>query len=343
MKKEPTTRREFVRDTAAAAAGIAIGLGGVAGLQAASDDRGAPAGKSVDTAKILNFNPNMEYRRLGKTEQMVSVIGLGGHSRSQDPQRHEVVNRCLDLGVNYIDSTGSGELLRDLKALGSRRDKVYLALSETGKEPRNPNFRTAAKLLGTLDEALQGAKLEHTDLWRITVYEPGGRHTFDTCCEVIEALEKAKKQGKARFIGISSHDRRWFKMMIEQFAQLEVVLFPFTTMSKAAPKDGLFAALKKCDVGAFGIKPFAGGSLFSGERDEDLRRSRLAIRYILHSNTVHPIPGLNDTAEVDNVAKALAERRELDEKERADLERHSQRMWANLPARYEWLRDWQYV
>jgi aryl-alcohol dehydrogenase-like predicted oxidoreductase len=343
MTRESTTRREFVRDTAAAAAGMAIGLGGVAGLQAAAAGQGAGAGAPADTSKILNYNPGMEYRRLGKTEQMVSVIGLGGHSRSNDQQRREVVNRCLDLGVNYIDSTGSGELLRDIKALGPRRDKVYLALSETGKEPRNPDFRTAAKLLGTLDEALRGAKLEHTDLWRITMYEPGGRHTFDTCCETMAALDQAKKQGKARFVGISSHDRRWFKMMIEQFPRLEVVLFPFTTMSKAAPKDGLFAALKKCDAGAFGIKPFAGGSLFSGDREEDLRRSRLALRYILHSNTVLPIPGLNDTAEVDNVAKALAERRELDEKEKAELETHSLRMWANLPARYQWLKDWQYV
>ena len=67
----------------------------------------------------------MEYRRLGKTEQMVSVIGLGGHSRSDLSERREVVNRCLDIGINYIDSTGSGELLRDIQALGSRREAVY--------------------------------------------------------------------------------------------------------------------------------------------------------------------------------------------------------------------------
>jgi aryl-alcohol dehydrogenase-like predicted oxidoreductase len=335
MENQQKTRREFVRDTAAAAAGMAVGLSGLAGARAADD--------KPDTSKILNYNEKMEYRRLGKTNAMVSVIGLGGHSRSNDQERLEVVNRCLDLGINYIDSTGGGELHRDLKALGPRRDKVHLALSETGREPRNPDFRTSTKLLGTLDDALKAAKLEHTDLWRITVYEPGGRHTFDECCEVIGALEKAKKQGKARFVGISSHDRRWFKMMIEQFPQLEVVLFPFTTMSKAAPKDGLFAALKKCDVGAFGIKPFAGGSLFAGDRDEDLKRARLALRYILHTNTVLPIPGLNNAAEVENVATAMAERKELDVKERAELQRVSEQTWANLPPRYQWLRDWEYV
>jgi predicted aldo/keto reductase-like oxidoreductase len=319
MPDKRKTRREFVCETATAMAGV--GLVGTARKAAAAEEKLAPG---VDASKIRNYNPAMEYRRLGKTEQMVSAIGLGGHSRSNDQERLAVINRCLEIGVNYIDSTGGGELSRDLKALGNRRDKVYLALSETGKEPRNPDFRTATKLLRTLDEALQAAKLEHTDLWRITVYEPGGRHTFDTCCEVIEALEKAKKQGKTRFIGISSHDRRWFKMMIEQFSALEVVL-------------------RKCDVGAFGIKPFAGGSLFGGDREEDLQRARLALRYILHSKTVLPIPGLNNVAEVDNVAQAMTERRELDVKEKAALRSLNRHMAANLPPCYQWLKDWENV
>jgi aryl-alcohol dehydrogenase-like predicted oxidoreductase len=342
MKNGPVSRREFVRETAMAAGGVALGLGAVAGQIAQAADA-KPADKPADASKILNYNPKMEYRRLGKTSLMVSVVGLGGHSRSNDAERRDVVSRCLDVGINFIDSTGSGELLRDIRALGERRDKVYLALSETGREPRNPDFRTARKLLGTLDESLKNAKLEHTDLWRITVYEPGGRHTFDESCEVADALQTAKKQGKARFVGISSHDRRWFKFMIETFPQIEVILFPFTTMTKAAPKDSLFDALKKCDVGAFGIKPFAGGSLFVGEKEEDYKRARLAIRYILHTNTVLPIPGINSVAEVDNAAKAVAERRELDLKEKAEIQSVSKQAWAKLPSHYEWLKDWEYV
>ena len=338
MDKKRVTRRDFMGDSVKMAVGVAacLGAAGGPGVRAA----GAPA---VDTSKILNCNPNMEYRRLGKTGLMVSAIGLGGHNRTNVQQRKEVVARCLEAGINFIDSTGSGELRKDLEALGPHRDKVYLALSETGREPRNPDFRTATKLLETLENSLKGAKQEYTDLWRITVYEPGGRHTFDTCCEVMDALEKAKKQGKARYIGISSHDRRWFKMMIEQFPQLEVILFPFTTMTKTAPTDSLFEAMKKCDVGAFGIKPFGGGSLFEGADEERDRRARLAIRYILQTNTVIPIPGMNSVAHVDNVAKAVMERRELDLKEQAELRGAAQQMWANLPPNYQWLRDWEYV
>jgi len=338
MDNRQVTRREFMGETVKVAAGVAacLGAAGAPGAMAA-------AAGAVDTSKILNYSGNMEYRRLGKTNLMVSAVCLGGHSRSDDKERYEVVSRCLDAGINYIDACTDGEVRRDSKALKGRRDKMYLALSHCGNEVRNENFRTAKKLLEVLDGLLKDSGEEYTDLWRITCFEPGGRHTFDTSCEIVEALEKAKKAGKARHVGFSSHDRRWIKFMIEYFPQVEVVCFPFTTMSKTAPTDSLFDALKKCDVGAFGIKPFGAGSLFQGAGEEDDRRARLAIRYILLTNTVVPIPGMNEPRQVENVAKAVKERRELDVKEQAELHRVSRRMWANLPPKYEWLRDWEYV
>jgi predicted aldo/keto reductase-like oxidoreductase len=220
---------------------------------------------------------------------------------------------------------------------------MYLSLSHCGKETRNEQYRTAKKLLESLDEVLQASNQEYTDLWRITCFEPGGRHSFNTSCEMIEALEKAKKQGKARFIGFSTHDRDWIKFMIEYFPQVDCVCFPFTTMSKRAQTHSVFDALKKQDVGAFGIKPFAAGSLFTNDLKLNFRRARQAIRYILHSNTVIPIPGLNKVEEVDNVAKAIMERRELDMKETAELESASREAWAKLPSNYQWLKNWQYV
>jgi aryl-alcohol dehydrogenase-like predicted oxidoreductase len=338
MDNRQVTRREFMGETVKVAAGVAacLGAAGAPGAMAAA----APA---ADTSKIPSYNGNMEYRRLGKTDLMVSAVCLGGHSRSDDKERYEVVSRCLDAGINYIDACCYEEVMRDSKALKGRRDKMYLASSHCENEVRNENFRSSKKLLESLDVLLKDSGEEYTDLWRITCFEPGGRHTFDTSCEIVDALEKAKKAGKIRHGGFSSHDRRWFKFMIEYFPQVEVVCFPFTTMSKAAPTDSLFDALKKCDVGAFGIKPFGAGSLFQGAGEEDDRRARLAIRYILLTNTVVPIPGMNEPRQVENVAKAVKERRELDAKEQAELHSVSRQMWANLPPKYEWLRDWEYV
>ena len=331
MGNEQMSRREFVRDAAVTAAAVATGLGTVAGAA------------QSNTSKILCYNQNMEYRRLGKTNVMVSAVGLGGHSRSNDEERREIISRCMDAGINYIDACWDNEVKRDAKALKGRRDKVYLALSHGAKEVRSEEFRTSKKLLESLDELLKDSGQDYADLWRITCLEPGGRHTFNTSCEIVDALEKAKKQGKARFVGFSSHDRRWIKFMIEYFPQVEVVCFPFTTMTKKAPEDSLFDALKKRDVGAFGIKPFAAASLFAGDPRENDNRGRLAIRYILHTNTVVPIPGMNSPQEVENVVKAVAERRQLDLKETAELEQAGRQTWASLPTNYQWLKNWEYV
>jgi uncharacterized protein len=337
MNSRSISRRKLVRDTALAA-GIAASAAIIRPWPAHA------AGKPpADTSKILNYNPDMEYRRLGKTGLMTSAVSLGGHARSNDRERAEVITRCIDLGINYIDACWDNEVKRDARALKGRRDRMYLGLSHGAKELRNENFRTSRKLLESLDELLRDSEQEYTDLWRITCFEPGGRHTFDTSAEMVDALEKAKKQGKARFIGFSTHDRRWIKFMIEYFPQIEVVCFPFTTMSRRAPTDSLFDALKKHDIGAFGIKPFAAGSLFTGDREEDYRRARLALRYILLTETVLPIPGVQNIAELDNVARAVAERRELDVKEAAEIRAVNEQVIATLPSGYRWLRNWESI
>ena len=333
MQDKQVTRRQFMRDSAMVAAGVAAGLGAAAGQTA----------NAANTSKILNYNPNMEYRRQGSTNLMVSAVCLGGHSGSNQEDRTQIVSRCIDAGINYIDACTRGEVLRDCKALKGRRDKMYLSLSHCGNEIRSSNFRTAKKLLEVLDGLLKESNQEYTDLWRVTCFEPGGRHSFNTASELVQALETAKKQGKARFIGFSTHDRRWIKFMIEYFPQIDCVCFPFTTMSKKAPTDSVFEAFKKEDVGAFGIKPFAAGSLFRGDAEENNKRARLAIRYILNSNTVIPIPGMNRIEHVDNVVKAVKERRQFDLKETAELEKANKQAWASLPANYQWLKNWEYV
>jgi aryl-alcohol dehydrogenase-like predicted oxidoreductase len=70
----------------------------------------------------------------------------------------------------------------------------------------------------------------------------------------------------------------------------------------------------------------------------------MAIRYILATDAVTaPIPGLISTAQVDNMVKAVKERRELDSAEAQELEKAMDQAWAKLPADYQWLKDWEYV
>ena len=140
-------------------------------------------------------------------------------------------------------------------------------------------------------------------------------------------------------------------MMVEQFPELDVVLFPYTAMSKRVrvyntENDSIFDVLKAHDIGAFGIKPFGGRSLFKGTSmpysptaKEENRLARLVLRRILQNPDIIRIPGLSNIAQVDNIARAVVERRELDPKETTKLDNANNQMMANLPKHYEWLRQ----
>jgi len=368
MSDNRITRRDFIRESTAAAAGMAAGLAATRIVYA-----GNPTGE--DTSKILSYNPDMEYRRCGKTGLMLSAVSLGGHWKrvvkviggaesegwmtmaidqpAFQKNRYDVVTRCIERGINYVDACCGEEILAYSRALKGRRDKMYFGFSWHVRESRFEEWRPAAKLKEGLDLGLKEAGLEYVDLWRISLLTNSGAHTDAEVEEAVAALDWAKKTGRSRFIGISSHDRPHIKKMIEKYPQqLEVILTPYTAKTKVIEDEsGLWAAIRKHDVGWLGIKPFASNSVFKGDaspgnphQDEDNRIARLTLRYILNNSAITaPMPGLISQAQVDNAALAVKERRELDVQERAELERATDRAFANLPPSYQWLKNWEYV
>lgn len=369
MASTNLSRRDFVRTTAATAAGIAAVLKPTFTVHAGNPNKS-------DTSKILNYNENMEYRRCGKTEMMVSAVCLGGHwkrlngiipglfqgrswlsadtkDEKFEQNRTELVSRCIDRGINYIDACTAQEVIMYSKALKGRREKMQLGYSWYQNEVRRAEWRTFDKLKQSFDNGLKEAGLDYVDVWRVTCHEQSSRHTQGEIEELIKTLAWAKESGRARHTGISSHDRPHIKKLIETYPdQLEVICTPYTSNTKVVSDEhGLWAAMQKMDVGWFGIKPYASGSLFKGDgtpgnphEEEDNRMSRLALRYILCNPAITaPIPGMITPAQVDNAALAVVERRELDLAEAEDLERANQRAWATLPPKYQWLKDWEYV
>jgi predicted aldo/keto reductase-like oxidoreductase len=261
----------------------------------------------------------------------------------------------MEVGINYIDACAGPEVLAYSKVLKGRRDKMYLGYSWHTRESRYSDWRDGKKMMEGLNQGLKEAQLDYVDLWRISlpmdrITDLGELSQVEESC--MEALSLAKKQGKARFTGVSTHNRVWLKSIVEQYPeQVEVVLFPYTADSKVLPDDSVFEAVQKKNTGVFGIKPFADNSLFKGDSspnhpaaEEDDRRARLALRYILSNPAITaPIPGMVTTHQVDNAAKAVLERRKLDKAERAELRRAVDHMWANLRPSHQWLREWEYV
>ncbi|MHC4252803.1 MAG: aldo/keto reductase [Planctomycetota bacterium] len=360
MKDGDLTRREFVRTSAAAAAVVAVG--------------GAARGEDIDPNKIPSYNAEMEYRRLGKTGMMVSAVCLGGHwkniqkavpgvlkgrgwlSAKVDHEgfkanRRDVIDCCMAHGINYVDACTREEVVAYAEALRGREDRMYFGYSWYQEEMRNGKFRTAEALLRTLEKGMKASKREYVDLWRIVMIDKSSRHSEKEIDEMFKALTTAKKQGKVRHIGLSSHDRPHIKKLIEQYDELEAVVMPYTATTKKLPTDSIFEALKKHDVGFLGIKPFSSNRLFKGDgtptgdnAEADNRKARLALRNILHNPQVTaPIPGMIFPEHVVNAAQAVRERRELDKAETAELEEAMKQAWAALPPSYEWLKDWQYI
>ncbi len=352
MTFDRLTRREFVEKTTVAAAGLAAGAGVLGGATATA--RAMP-----DPRKTRSYNENMEYRRLGRTNLMLSAVSMGGHwknipfaFRTEEfrKNRREVIAAALDHGINYIDACWSGEVLVYAEALGPNREKIYFGFDWTlGRDPEIVG--SVERLKRGLDEGLRQAKLDYVDLWRITLRE---QTTFNTAREienVVAALEWGKKTGKARFTGVSTHHRPWIAEAVAKYPAIEVVITPYSAGSREKPVGSMFEALRRYDVGMIGIKPFASGTIFqsrgrpdSPTKDEDDQRARMALRYVLACDVLAAaIPGLITVDQVKNAVAAVHERRQFDLAEAERFHQLTQTMWANLPDNYRWLHDWRWV
>ncbi|MDE0624626.1 MAG: aldo/keto reductase [Bryobacterales bacterium] len=109
-------RREFVRGGSAAALAVAL------------EAKAAP-GKSEPAAEWRNRNPDMAYRRLGRTNYMVSEIVCGGNTIAPDNFRH--VEEAIERGLNYLDTApaygrGLSESGYAKVIAGSKRERVFL-------------------------------------------------------------------------------------------------------------------------------------------------------------------------------------------------------------------------
>jgi L-galactose dehydrogenase len=152
----------------------------------------------------------MEYRKLGRTDIEVSLLGLGSGGRSRLGQTYgsgqtevnEVVRRALDLGVNIIDTApgyaDSEELLGRALA-GVKRDSYVLC---TKFQPvQGGVFQPPAALRESLERSLERLRSDHVEVAYLHGVHP---QRFDAVVDrFLPELQRAQRDGLIRHIGIT--------------------------------------------------------------------------------------------------------------------------------------------
>jgi aryl-alcohol dehydrogenase-like predicted oxidoreductase len=142
------------------------------------------------------------YRRLGRTGAMVSDISLG----STNIRSVEVARLALDRGITYFDTApdyaraGSEHILGE--AMRGRRDRVFVASKFCTPDGHLPPDAPVPRIIEAVEASLRRLQTDHIDLLHV--------HSCDRVERVLapnlhEAFDRLKEQGKARFLGVSSH------------------------------------------------------------------------------------------------------------------------------------------
>jgi predicted aldo/keto reductase-like oxidoreductase len=246
------TRREFLGGVLTTSI-----LAGVAGpeLWAAGAENGIP------------------YRKLGRTGERVSLVGLGGYHigmQSDEQDSIKIIRTALDGGINFLDNcwdyNGGNSEIRMGKALrDGYRQKAFLMTKIDGQ--------TKKAAAAQIDESLQRLQTDHIDLLqfheviRMTdperIFAPGGG---------MEAALEAKKAGKVRYIGFTGHKNPAMHLhMLETAAahqfHFDAVQMPLNAMDAHYESFGqkVLPVLVKNEIGVLGMKPMGAGLLLQSK------------------------------------------------------------------------------
>lgn len=161
----------------------------------------------------------MEYRKLGRTGLEVSVLGIGTNDfgrRTEFERTKAVLHKCLDLGVNFIDTanvyanTHSEEFIGEIIGGAPRRSEVIIATKvgvsvagrgATGTGPISANQGGGSRyhILQQLERSLRRLQTDYIDVYYLHRWDP--KTPIE---ETLRAFDDMIRQGKVRYIGASN-------------------------------------------------------------------------------------------------------------------------------------------
>lgn len=207
---------------------------------------------------------NIAMRKFGRHDAQVSALGFGGHHLGDAPDEKtaiRIIQEAVDGGITFFDNCweyrrGKTELWMGA-GLKGRRDKVFLMTKTC------PHGRDASLALQMLEESLARYQTDHLDLWQVHGMGFGNDpELFIRPNGAAEALERAKKDGKVRFVGFTGHkDPKVHLAMLNTgfpFDSVQMPLNAFDASFTTSFEREVLPELNKRGIAPLGMKPLSG-------------------------------------------------------------------------------------
>jgi predicted aldo/keto reductase-like oxidoreductase len=249
----------------------------------------------------------VEKIRLGKTDLMVTRLGFGGIpiQRLSEEDAVTVVRRCIELGITFLDTANAYTTSEERigKAVEGKRQELVIATKSGARDREN------------IEKHLN-LSLEHLQTDYIDLYQFHGVSTFEHLKIVMDpkgpraVVEDAKKAGKIRHIGITSHSMDVAKEAVKT-DQFETLMFPFNFIT-CEPAEELIPLCREHDVGFINMKPMGGGMLDN---------ATVAFKYLLQFSDIVYIPGIEQAWEIEEIAGIVQGISQMTPEEKAEMQR----------------------
>jgi uncharacterized protein len=238
-------------------------------------------------------------RKFGRSTENISILGFGGHHLGEAPDQEtavEMIHQAVDGGITFYDNCweyrrGKTEIWMGA-GLKGRRGKVFLMTKTC------PHGRDASIALTMLEESLRRLQTDYLDLWQIHgMAFDNDPALFIRPNGAAEALAKAKKDGKVRFVGFTGHHSPKVHLgMLETGFPFDAVQMPLNAFDASfhSFEQQVLPELNKRGIAALGMKPLNG----HGEAIKNgLITAEEALRYAMSLPVATTITGM-DSLEV---------------------------------------------
>jgi aryl-alcohol dehydrogenase-like predicted oxidoreductase len=255
----------------------------------------------------LSAGPQFQYRTLGATGLKITTVGFGCMITSDG----SVIERAADMGITYFDTArgyqqGNNERMVGA-ALKSKRTRIVLSTKTQA--------RSKEEALAHIDTSLRELGTDHVDIWYLHAKSQPEQITD----ELIDAQQTAKRAGKIRFAGVSTHSGHATLIpFLAKHSQIDVILttYNFTmepivsTVIEEAAKAGKGIVAMKVMAGGTGTgaRRGRGGPNPYAEKLKQAGAMAAVLRWVTRNPNVHTtIPSMTDMDQLEENVKAGTE------------------------------------